>query len=112
LPTLLNSGFTAQRTRQPVGELAAPVNVRVAHGKLSGQIVASCAKLTRAGAYEWRFATATAAAPTAWMPAGATPAARTRIDNLVPGTTYLVQSRAVGTAGPSNWSDVASLIVI
>ena len=110
LPTLLGSGYAAQRTRQPVGPLPAPANLRLARGKLSGQIVARCAKLARAGAYEWRFASV--AAPTAWMATAATLAARTTIDNLVPGTSYIVESRAVGTAGPSNWSNAATSMVI
>ena len=108
LPTLLGSGFTAQRTRQPVGTLAAPVNLRLSRGKTSGQIVARFGKAARAGAYEWRYATATA--PTVWSPAAATLAARTTLEGLTPGTQYIVQVRAVGTAGPSDWSDAAMLM--
>jgi hypothetical protein len=108
LSTLLSSGFSAQRSRQPIGELPAPANLRLTRGKVSGQIVARFEKLPRAGAYEWRYATT--AAPTVWVTANATLAARTTLDGLVPGTQYIVQVRAVGTAGPSDWSDAVVLM--
>jgi hypothetical protein len=108
LPTLLSSGFTAQRTRRPIGELPAPVNLRLARGKLSGQLIARFDKHAQAGAYEWRFANA--ATPTVWTKADTTLAANTTLDGLEPGTQYIVQVRAIGTAGPSDWSDAATLM--
>jgi hypothetical protein len=110
LPTLLGSGFIAQRGRQPVGPLPAPANLRLARGSNSGQIIARCQKLKQARAYEWRYATA--AAPTAWVEVDATFAASFTITGLVPGTRYSVQVRALGTAGPSDWSDAAMLMVV
>jgi hypothetical protein len=110
LPTLLGSGFAAQRARQPVGLLTAPANLRLSGGKATGQIVARCNKLAGAGAYEWRYATTTAA--TVWTNPGATLAARITLENLAPGTQYTVQSRSVGAAGPSNWSNAATLMAV
>jgi hypothetical protein len=110
LPTLLSSGFTAQRTRQPVGPLPAPANLRLYRGKLSGQLIARCGRLKQAGAYEWRYATT--AAPTAWVEVDSTFAANVVIEGLVPGTQYIVQTRALGTAGPSDWCDAATLMVV
>jgi hypothetical protein len=110
LPTLLSSGFTAQRGKQPVGPLPAPANLRLSRGANSGQIIARCQRLKQAGAYEWRYATA--AAPTAWVEVDSTFAASVTISGLMPGTQYSVQARALGTAGPSDWSDAAMLMVV
>jgi hypothetical protein len=110
LPTLMGSGFTAQRTRQPIGRLAAPGNLRLLRGKATGQLIARCEKLDQAGAYEWRYAVASA--PTVWTNVGATLAASTTLEDLVPGTQYIVQARAVGSTGPSDWSDAATLMVV
>ncbi|HEV2607488.1 MAG TPA: hypothetical protein VGT79_05855, partial [Xanthomonadaceae bacterium] len=40
LPTLLSSGFPAQRGRQPVGPLPAPANLRLTRGRNNGRIIA------------------------------------------------------------------------
>ncbi|HTD29039.1 MAG TPA: fibronectin type III domain-containing protein [Xanthomonadaceae bacterium] len=109
-PTLLGSGFLAQRPRLPVGDLRAPANLRLARGKLSGQLVARCERMPKAGAYQWRYATA--AHPLVWLPIDPTLAANITIENLVPGTLYTTQVRVIGTAGPSDWSDTATLMVV
>jgi hypothetical protein len=44
--------------------------------------------------------------------AEATFAASTIIEGLIPGTQYTVQAQALGTAGPSDWSDAAALMVV
>ncbi len=107
---LLGSGYPVQRTRQPVGQLPAPVNLRLARGKVTGQLKVRSNRVAQAGSYQWRYATA--AAPTVWTFVNPTLAASVAIDGLVPGTQYMVQGRAVGTLGPSDWSDVASLMVV
>ena len=107
---LFGSGFPAHKPRQPTALLSAPVNLRLARGKLSGQLKARCNTVARAGSYQWRYATA--AAPTAWTLVDPTLAASFVFDGLVPGTVYVAQVRAVGTAGPSDWSDAASLMVV
>lgn len=108
LPTLLSSGLTAQRPRQPVGVLPAPLNLRLLRGKVTGQIIVRTNRHDQAGAYEWRYTTA--ANPTGWIRGDATLSASTTLYDLVPGTQYIVQGRAVGSAGPSNWSDGAMLM--
>ena len=107
---LLGSGYPVQRARQPVGQLPAPVNLRLARGKITGQLVVRSSQVAQAGSYQWRYATA--AAPTAWTFVNPTLAARVAINGLVPGTQYVVQGRAVGSQGPSDWSDAASLMVV
>ncbi len=110
LPTLLGSGFTAHRRSQPVGTLPAPANLRLVRGRASGQVIARCNPVPQAGAYAWRYASATA--PTTWISVDTTFAASVLLEGLVPGTQYNVQARALAKVGPSNWSDVASLMVV
>ncbi len=110
LPTLLGSGFTAHRIRQPVGMLPAPANLRLSRGRASGQLIARCNRAPQAGAYAWRYASA--AAPSTWINVEATFAASVLLEGLVPGTHYSVQARALAKDGPSDWSDAASLMVV
>jgi len=110
LAILLSSGFTAQKQKKPVGPLPAPTDMRLNRGKTSGLLIARCSKLPQAGAYEWRYANV--ATPTAWVDIEATFAARVTIEGLTPGAQYTAQARALGTAGPSDWSDTATLMVL
>jgi hypothetical protein len=107
---LATSGYPARRTRQPAGVLSAPANLRLARGKISGQLKARCNGVARAGSYQWRYATA--AAPTTWTLVDPTLGASTVLEGLVAGTVYAVQVRAVGSQGPSDWSDVANLMAV
>ena len=108
--TLLGSGFSAWRNRRRVGVLPSPGNLRLVQGRVSGQLVARCEKLAGARSYEWRYANA--ATPTVWIALEPTFGATTRIEGLVRGAEYLVQTRARGTAGASDWSDAAMLMVV
>jgi hypothetical protein len=107
---LLGSGYPVQKTRQPSGLLSAPVNLRLARGTNSGQLKARCNKVPLAGSYQWRYATV--AAPTAWTQVDPTLAASITLSGLVRGTEYVVQVRAVGTLGPSDWSVGSTLMVV
>ncbi|HEV2606526.1 MAG TPA: fibronectin type III domain-containing protein [Xanthomonadaceae bacterium] len=109
LPTLLSSGYQAQRTLQPVGLLPIPQNVRLRRGQLSGTLDARCNRDPKAGAYHWRYAATTA--PGAWSIASPTISAKTTLAGLTPGTQYIVQVRSIGSSGPSEWSDGATLMV-
>jgi hypothetical protein len=110
LPILLSSGFPAQKGRQRVGPLHVPANLRLKRGKVSGQLIARCNKLDQASAYDWQYATG--ATPTAWISVPSTFAAKNTFVGLVPGTQYMVRVRAVGTAGPSDWSSAATLMAV
>jgi hypothetical protein len=107
---LLGSGYPAQKAHQPAGMLPAPVNLRLVRGTNSGQLKARCNKVPRAGSYQWRYATA--AAPTAWTQLDPTLAASIVLSGLIRGTEYVVQVRAVGTLGPSDWSVASTLMVV
>jgi hypothetical protein len=108
--TLLSSGFPAQRTRAPVGELLPPTGLVLVRGKLSGQLLARCRKHPQAGAYHWQIGPT--ATPMVWQPIVTTLAAHTSFEGLTLYTQYTAQVRVIGTAGPSNWSDVASVVVV
>jgi hypothetical protein len=107
---LLGSGYPAQKTRQPAGLLPAPTNLRLARGTISGQLKVRCKKVLLAGSYQWRYATA--AAPTAWTQVDPTLSASILLSGLVRGTEYVVQVRALGTQGPSDWSVASTLMVV
>ena len=104
---LIASGFTPQRQRGAAAPVpSAPQFVRLAQGKLKGQLLARCNPVANALTYEWRYAST--AAPTAWVQPAAVSKARLLIEGLTAGTTYTVQVRVIGSAGPSEWSEVAS----
>lgn len=107
---LLGSGFPLRKTAQPAGQLPAPGNLRVVRGQVSGQLKVRCNKVVRAGSYQWRYAAV--ATPGAWTLADPTLGASHVFDGLVPGTCYIVQVRAVGSAGPSDWSEAAPVMVV
>jgi hypothetical protein len=105
--TLLSSGFLAQRSRAKVGPLLPPTGLILKAGKLSGQVKARCHKQAQAGAYHWQIGPT--ATPMVWQPMVTSLAAHTVFAGLTKYTQYSVQVCAVGTAGPSNWSDVVTV---
>ncbi|HTA66130.1 MAG TPA: fibronectin type III domain-containing protein [Xanthomonadaceae bacterium] len=107
---LLSSGFPLQRQRGGASELpiAAPTGLQIRRGKVSGQAAVRCARVATARVYEWRFAPA--ATPTAWTLSDTTSAASRVLDGLVPATIYVVQVRAHGRIGASDWSESVTLV--
>jgi hypothetical protein len=106
---LASSGFPAQKGRgKPVGLLHAPNSVRLRPGRVSGQMRALCNPQVAANSYQWQYATAQA--PTAWTQSGVLSKTSYTLTALTPGTQYIAQARAIGSAGPSNWSDSATLM--
>jgi hypothetical protein len=108
---LLSSGFPVQKpSRQPIGLLPAPENLRVDLGVLTGSLDAKASPVAGASIYNWRVSAAEA--PSAPLQIAQTTAARTTFDELTPGKTYIVEVNAVGTAGPSNWSNPVSQMAL
>ena len=107
---LLSSGFPAQRRRAPLGILAAPTGVVLVRGKVSGTLSARCKRFAEAGAYHWRIGPS--ASPMVWQAVDTTLAAHMEYVGLQLYTQYVAQVRAIGTAGPSDWSDVATAVVV
>jgi hypothetical protein len=111
LTILLSSGFPIQKPEHyPIGELPAPGAPTLTLGVHSGSLNASLPPMYGAATYNWQLAAADA--PTVILQTDETTAASTSFDDLIPGKVYLVQANAVGTAGTSDWSQSASLMVV
>ena len=91
-----------------VQPIAAPTGLKIRRGKASGEAVVRCSRVPTARVYEWRFATV--ATPTAWTLSDTASAASRVLDGLVPGTIYVVQVRAHGRVGASDWSESVTLV--
>jgi chitodextrinase len=110
MTNLLLSGFPTQKpTRQPVGVLPPPSNVTLTQGDRSSEVVAKASPVFGASLYTW---TLTSATPGAAVQTAQTTAARDTFTGLTPGATYSITVNAIGTAGASDWSNPASLMVV
>lgn len=110
LHSLILSGFPPQKTtRMPVGILPPPQGLVLKQGPLSGLLIAKANPVFGASTYNW---TCTANTPGAVPLTGQGTAANWAFDGLTPGVIYTIAVNAVGAAGPSNWSNAVSLMVI
>ena len=111
MTVLLSSGFPIQKPqRSPVGVLPAPGNLTVTLGARSGELNASAPPIPGAAIFNWRLTTA--AAPSVIVQSAQTTAASNIFDSLTPGVVYNVEANAVGSAGPSDWSDPVPQMVV
>jgi hypothetical protein len=111
MEVLLSSGFPYQKpVRTPVGILPAPDAPTLKHGGRSGQLDGSISPVYGAGAYNWRVALASD--PDTFVQTAQTTGGRHTFEDLTPGKVHSVQANAVGSAGPSDWSDAADLMVV
>lgn len=110
LTVLLSSGFPIQKPQRfPIGILPAPI-ISLVLGALSGGLDAAATPVYGASVYNWRLSRADA--PGVFLQTAQTTAASTSFAGLIPGVTYVVQANAVGAAGPSDWSQPVSQMVI
>ena len=108
---LLKGGFPIQKpTRTPVGQLPAPDAPYVKQGTLSGQLDASTTPLYGGQAYLWRVASDKS--PEVYVQTAQTTAASASFYDLTPGEIYNIEVQVIGSAGPSDWSDAGSLMVV
>ena len=111
LTTLLSAAFPVQKpNRSKIGVLPAPEVPHVKLGPKSGQMDASTTPLVGGYVYNWRAALASA--PTVYVKVAQTTGARHLFEELTPGQTYIVQVSVVGSAGMSDWSGSAELMVV
>jgi hypothetical protein len=108
---LLSSGFPYQKpTRSTIGALPAPYTPVLKLGPHTGELDASISPIYGAYTYNWRVALASS--PTTYVRTVQTTGGRILFDGLTVGQVYNVEANAVGSAGPSDWSDAAGLMVI
>lgn len=110
MTNLLLSGFPVQKpVRQSIGVLPAPSNVTVKLGDRSGELTVKASPVFGASIYNWRLTNASTGAVVETVQ---TPSARTAFEGLTPGVTYTITVNTVGAAGPSDWSNPISQMVI
>jgi hypothetical protein len=110
---VLNAGFTVRSVSRAVTALVTPSNVTIDFGKTT-ELVVKVNRVPKAKTYEVRVAAIGAGGVVGpWQSAGLFTAARKMIvAGLTPMTTYSIQVRAVGAAGPTDWSDPVSHICL
>ena len=108
---LLKGGFPIQKpVRTPIGQFPAPNAPDVTQGTKSGQLDAATSPLYGGQAYLWRVARASS--PEVFVQTAQTTAARSSFFGLTAGEIYNIEVQTIGSAGPSDWSDAGSLMVI
>ena len=111
LTVLMSSGFPIQKPqRAPIGTLPAPTGLTLNLGELSGELYAVVSPVFGASVYNWRLAAATA--PNTVLQTAQTTGGRTTFTGLTPGVVYVAQVNAVGSAGPSDWSQPVSQMAV
>ena len=111
LATLLSSGFVAVNTSRAQSPLPAPFIIQIFNGNTGQLLVRLREPIANAKCYELRYAVIGADnSPGPWQNAGLNSNSRAlALNGLTPGTSYIVQVRAVGgSTGYSDWSDATS----
>lgn len=110
LENLQLSGFPAQsNNRTPIGVLPAPGSLTVTLGARSGELNSAVTPVYGASIYNWEVMVL---GQTAVVQKAQTTAASNTFANLTPGTAYAIVCNCVGSAGPSDWTDPQSQIVV
>lgn len=115
MTTFLSSGFQAASSRKPKASPASDTIRKVVMGKNSGQLVVTLMRYPGAASYELRWGQASTGGglPATW---NSQPLAKVRppftITGLIPGTTYVIQARAVTKAGYSDYGQPLSQMVL
>ena len=105
MPLLLSSGYKAVSTNRTSGPLTKPVITNVDNFQSTVLMIGADAD-SRSRAQELRFRTGAGEYKSGGVH---TKAKRMMLEEVVPGTTYEVQTRSVGgTTGYSDWSDPVS----
>lgn len=107
---ILSAGFAVRSAGGPVGQLPAPENMGAAVGSDAGQFMASWDRVPKANSYE----VATCADPVnenGWAHRGSVTRTKFQITGATSGVRCWVRVRAINSAGPSEWSEPAVVMV-
>jgi hypothetical protein len=108
MTNLLLSGFPVQKpVNQPIGPLPTPSNTGLKHGLHSGELAGSVDPVFGALLYTFRLTPNTPGAETIVVQSSA---AKCLFTGLTPAVSYSLVVNAIGTAGPSGWSNPAVLV--
>ncbi len=107
---LLSSGFPVQKPNRSKAVVPATPNAPKVKQGLSGQAKVSVNAVVGAFIYNWQVALADA--PETILFRAQSTGSRTTFGGLTPGKEYLFQANAVGTAGPSDFSNPGSRMII
>jgi hypothetical protein len=108
---LLSSGFPIQKPKRvPAGVLPAPATPVLSLGTRSGELAANTTRVPNGYTYNWRVAHVSALHT--YVQQVQTTAARDIFEGLTPGQIYVVDVNVVGSAGPSDWSDAAQIMIV
>ncbi len=111
LTVLLTSNFPIQKPlRFRIGDLPKPTMPELSRGTYSGDLDASVAPVYGTLIHNWRLALA--ANPDVILQTKQSTATYTTFSGLIPGQIYCVQVSVAGTAGTSDWSAWAILMVV
>jgi len=111
LTVLMTSAFPNQKPqRDPIGVLPAPTQLTMTFGPRSGELRTTARRIPGAAVYNWQLSTASN--PTVVLQSLQTTAASVTFAGLTPGVVYRAVANAVGSAGPSNWSEPVSQMAL
>ncbi|WP_135871742.1 fibronectin type III domain-containing protein [Geomonas terrae] len=100
-----------RRSNTPI--LTSPGNVRVAHGKVAGEIVLRVEPVKGAKSYDISCCIGDPSIEANWRHCGVgTRASHLVAEGLTPGTVYWFRVRAIGTNGKGPWSQFVSLMCV
>ena len=91
-------------------ERESPATPVLRTGARTGELVSITSPVPNPYTYNWRVTLSSA--PGAYVQEVQTTAARITFSGLTRGELYLVDANALGSAGPSDWSDSAELMVV
>ncbi len=102
---ILDTHMPLRRQRTPVGHLPAPGDLRAEVSDFEGACDLTWDRVQGSSVYEVEFKLQPQDAP--WQRFAIVTPAKARVKGLTPGVMYYFRVRAIGTAGPGTWSDVA-----
>jgi hypothetical protein len=103
---ILDTQMPLRRKRTPVGRLPAPGDLRAEPSDFEGACDLTWEVVKGTSVYEVEFKLQTEP-DEAWRQFAIVTPSKARVTGLTPGVLYYFRVRAIGTAGPGPWSDLA-----